>query len=173
MSSGVFIFLSLVAGLGIPAGAGTDDPGIWRSEPQSPDSEATPCRHRSGARRSEPVIRAPSEVSARAYAAAAQAREPADDGLPGANDRASRRHRAATSARHHLDPAGIAGGLVCGVLVSSLLAAIVGAAVCGAVPFFKLRIARDRRAAKLEEQLPEAIDASAGRCAPDIRSIPP
>jgi tight adherence protein B len=53
----------------------------------------------------------------------------------------------------------VAGGLVCGVLVGSLLAALAGAVVLGSVPFFKLRISRDRRAAKLEEQLPEAIDA--------------
>jgi tight adherence protein B len=52
-----------------------------------------------------------------------------------------------------------AGGLVCGVLVGSLFAALAGAVVLGSVPFFKLRISRDRRAAKLEEQLPEAIDA--------------
>ncbi|MGH9521879.1 MAG: type II secretion system F family protein, partial [Terriglobales bacterium] len=53
----------------------------------------------------------------------------------------------------------VAGGLVCGVLVGSLLAAVVGAVICGSLPFFKLRVARERRAGKLEEQLPEAIDA--------------
>jgi tight adherence protein B len=54
---------------------------------------------------------------------------------------------------------GIAGALVAGILVQYLFAAIVAGLVCAALPFLKLRFDRDRRSAKLEEQLPDAIDA--------------
>jgi tight adherence protein B len=53
---------------------------------------------------------------------------------------------------------GIAGALLCGVLTKSSYGALVGGVLAGIVPLLKLRMVRDRRAAKLEEQLPDAID---------------
>jgi tight adherence protein B len=53
---------------------------------------------------------------------------------------------------------GAAGAVVGAVLLKSPLGALVGAPIAAAVPFFKLRMDRDRRMAKLEEQLPDAID---------------
>ena len=53
---------------------------------------------------------------------------------------------------------GIAGSLVTAMLVQYLFATIVAGVVCAILPFMKLRFDRDRRSAKLEEQLPDAID---------------
>ncbi len=53
----------------------------------------------------------------------------------------------------------VVGALVGGVLLRNLLAVFLGAGLCGSLPFLKLRFDRDRRSAKLEEQLPDAIDA--------------
>jgi tight adherence protein B len=51
-----------------------------------------------------------------------------------------------------------AGAVLGAVLLKSPLGALVGGPVAAAVPFLKLRIDRDRRMGKLEEQLPDAID---------------
>jgi tight adherence protein B len=53
---------------------------------------------------------------------------------------------------------GVLGGVLGGVLLKSPLGALAGAAIAASGPFLKLRIDRDRRMAKLEEQLPDAID---------------
>ncbi len=52
----------------------------------------------------------------------------------------------------------IAGGVVGALLLKTPYGALVGAPIAGAIPFVKLRFDRDRRASKLEEQLPDAID---------------
>jgi tight adherence protein B len=52
----------------------------------------------------------------------------------------------------------IAGAVLGAALLRSPLGALVGAPIGGALPFMKLRFAHRRRAAKLEEQLPDAID---------------
>jgi tight adherence protein B len=53
---------------------------------------------------------------------------------------------------------GIGATVVGAVLLRSALAGLLVGLAVGAVPFLKLRFDRDRRAAKLEEQLPDAID---------------
>jgi tight adherence protein B len=53
---------------------------------------------------------------------------------------------------------GAAGALLGALLLRSSYGALVGGPLAGAIPFLKLRIDRDRRAGKLEEQLPDAID---------------
>jgi tight adherence protein B len=53
---------------------------------------------------------------------------------------------------------GIAGALVDGLLLHSALAALAGGVLWAAVPFLKLRRDRSRRLAKIEEQLPDAVD---------------
>lgn len=53
---------------------------------------------------------------------------------------------------------GVAGACLTALLLKSPYGALIGGPLAAAVPIFKLRIARDRRAAKLEEQLPDAID---------------
>ena len=52
----------------------------------------------------------------------------------------------------------LAGAVAGGLLLHSPLGALGGALLCGALPFLKLRHDRTRRLAKLEEQLPDAID---------------
>lgn len=54
---------------------------------------------------------------------------------------------------------GACGAVLGGVLLRSPIGAFLGGAICMSLPFFKLRFDRDRRSAKLEEQLPEAIDS--------------
>jgi tight adherence protein B len=52
-----------------------------------------------------------------------------------------------------------AGGAVLGaLLLKTPIAVLAGAAIAGSLPFLKLRFDNDRRSAKLEEQLPDAID---------------
>jgi tight adherence protein B len=53
---------------------------------------------------------------------------------------------------------GVAGALVCGLLLHSALAALAGAALGASLPFLKLRYDRNQRFAKIEEQLPDAVD---------------
>jgi tight adherence protein B len=53
---------------------------------------------------------------------------------------------------------GAAGAIACGLLLSTASAALAGAMVCATLPFLKLRHNRNRRLAKLEEQLPDAVD---------------
>jgi tight adherence protein B len=53
---------------------------------------------------------------------------------------------------------GAGGALLLGLLLNNMFAAFVGAVIGAMLPFFKLRMARDKRAARLEEQLPDAID---------------
>lgn len=53
---------------------------------------------------------------------------------------------------------GIAGGVVCAVITQSWYGGLAGGFAAAVVPLLKLRFDRDRRAAKLEEQLPDAID---------------
>jgi tight adherence protein B len=53
---------------------------------------------------------------------------------------------------------GLLGAMVGAVLLKTPLGALVGAPIAAAVPFLKLRMDRDRRMGKLEEQLPDAID---------------
>lgn len=50
------------------------------------------------------------------------------------------------------------GAFVAGMMLHNLLAALAGAAVGAVAPFIKIRHARAQRFAKLEEQLPDAID---------------
>jgi tight adherence protein B len=51
-----------------------------------------------------------------------------------------------------------AGAVLGAVLLKGPLGALLGAPIAGAIPFLKLRIDRQRRFAKLEEQLADAID---------------
>jgi len=51
-----------------------------------------------------------------------------------------------------------AGAFMAGMVLHSMLAALVGAGVGAMLPFIKIRRARAQRFAKLEEQLPDAID---------------
>jgi tight adherence protein B len=53
---------------------------------------------------------------------------------------------------------GAAGGIAGAVLLRTVLAVIAGAVICAALPFLKLRHDRNRRLAKMEEQLPDAVD---------------
>jgi tight adherence protein B len=53
---------------------------------------------------------------------------------------------------------GVGGALLGALLLKTSYGALAGAPIAAAVPFLKLRFDRDRRAAKLEEQLPDAID---------------
>jgi tight adherence protein B len=53
---------------------------------------------------------------------------------------------------------GLLGTVVGAVLLKTPLGALVGAPIAAAVPFLKLRMDRDRRMGKLEEQLPDSID---------------
>jgi tight adherence protein B len=53
---------------------------------------------------------------------------------------------------------GICGALVCAIITNSAYGALAGGTLTAIVPFLKLRIDLGRRAAKLEEQLPDAID---------------
>jgi tight adherence protein B len=53
---------------------------------------------------------------------------------------------------------GLGGAVVGALLLKSALGALAAAAFAMALPFLKLRHDRDRRAAKLEQQLPDAID---------------
>ncbi len=52
----------------------------------------------------------------------------------------------------------VLGAVVGGILLSNALGAVIVAVFCASLPFLKLRFDVDRRAAKLEEQLPDAID---------------
>ena len=53
---------------------------------------------------------------------------------------------------------GLVGAVVGAVLLKTPLGALAGGPIAAAVPFLKLRIDRDRRMGKLEEQLPDAVD---------------
>jgi tight adherence protein B len=53
---------------------------------------------------------------------------------------------------------GAAGALAAGLVLSTAPAVLAGATICAALPFLKLRHGRNRRLAKLEEQLPDAVD---------------
>jgi tight adherence protein B len=53
---------------------------------------------------------------------------------------------------------GIAGAVAGAVLLHTALAALGGAVVFAALPFLKLRHARNHRFARIEEQLPDAVD---------------
>jgi tight adherence protein B len=53
---------------------------------------------------------------------------------------------------------GVGGALVGALLLKSYFGALLGGPLAAAIPFMKLRMDRDRRAAKLEQQLPDAID---------------
>ncbi len=50
------------------------------------------------------------------------------------------------------------GAFLAGLMLHSVLAAVVGAVIGALLPFLKIRHARGQRFAKLEEQLPDAID---------------
>ena len=52
----------------------------------------------------------------------------------------------------------VGGAIAVGGLMHNLLAAVAAAGIGAAAPFFKIRYARAKRFAKLEEQLPDAID---------------
>jgi tight adherence protein B len=52
----------------------------------------------------------------------------------------------------------VAGAVVAGAMTHNLLVAVAAAGIGTAAPFFKIRFARTQRFAKLEEQLPDAID---------------
>jgi len=52
----------------------------------------------------------------------------------------------------------VAGVVAGAVLLHTLLGMLAGAALGGALPFLKLRHGRNRRLAKIEEQLPDAVD---------------
>lgn len=52
----------------------------------------------------------------------------------------------------------VVGGVIGGILLDNLLGGLALGAICGSLPFLKLRFDIDRRTVKLEEQLPEAID---------------
>ncbi len=52
----------------------------------------------------------------------------------------------------------IAGGYLAWLFSRMPLAAVFGAALAAAIPFMKIRMDRNRRMSKFEEQLPEAID---------------
>jgi tight adherence protein B len=54
---------------------------------------------------------------------------------------------------------GAVGALIGGVLIRNLFCALLCAVICAMLPFLKMRFDRDKRSAKLEEQLPDAIDA--------------
>jgi tight adherence protein B len=53
---------------------------------------------------------------------------------------------------------GFLGGLLTSILVASPWGAMIGAPLAFGIPFLRLRMLLERRAAKLEEQLPDAID---------------
>jgi tight adherence protein B len=85
------------------------------------------------------------------------------ESLPGMEGLARLIERAGgTMMAHHLVALslllGLTAGLLSAVLLKSALAGLAGGALGAAVPLLKLRMDRDRRAAKLEEQLPESID---------------
>jgi tight adherence protein B len=67
-----------------------------------------------------------------------------------------------TMLAHHLVAAAMllaaAGAFVAGMMLHNVLAALAGAGAGAMLPFFKIRHARGQRFAKLEEQLPDAID---------------
>jgi tight adherence protein B len=50
------------------------------------------------------------------------------------------------------------GGIIAGALLHSSIAGLTAAAMCFAVPYFRLSIQRSRRMEKIEEQIPDAID---------------
>ena len=52
----------------------------------------------------------------------------------------------------------VVGGTIGGILLDNLLGALAIGAICGSLPFLKLRFDIERRTVKLEEQLPEAVD---------------
>ena len=54
---------------------------------------------------------------------------------------------------------GAGGALVGGILLRNPFGALLCGVICSTLPFLKLRFDRDRRSEKLEEQLPDAIDA--------------
>jgi tight adherence protein B len=53
---------------------------------------------------------------------------------------------------------GVAGASAGAILLHTVPAMLLGAAICVALPFLKLRYDRNRRMSKLEEQLPDAVD---------------
>src|SRR6266702_668018 len=53
---------------------------------------------------------------------------------------------------------GAAGAIAGGLLMNTAGAALGGATICATLPFLKPRHSRNRRLAKLEEQLPDAVD---------------
>jgi len=53
---------------------------------------------------------------------------------------------------------GVAGAVAGAILLGMGPAVLGGAAICSAIPFLKLRYDRNRRFAKIEEQLPDAVD---------------
>src|SRR5438876_8489291 len=53
---------------------------------------------------------------------------------------------------------GAAGAIAGAILLHTVLAMLAGAAICMALLFLKLRFNRNRRLAKMEEQLPDAVD---------------
>lgn len=53
---------------------------------------------------------------------------------------------------------GVVGAITGAILLHTVPAMLLGAAVCLALPFLKLRYDRNRRMSKLEEQLPDAVD---------------
>lgn len=67
-----------------------------------------------------------------------------------------------TMLAHHLVAGALVlaggGALVAAMILHNVLAALVGAGVGAMVPFLRIRHARAQRFAKLEEQLPDAID---------------
>ena len=50
------------------------------------------------------------------------------------------------------------GGVIAGALLHGGIAALIAAAICFAVPYFRLSMQRRRRMDKIEEQIPDAID---------------
>jgi len=52
----------------------------------------------------------------------------------------------------------VAGAIAGAILLHTVPAMLLGTAICMALPFLKLRYNRNRRMAKLEEQLPDAVD---------------
>jgi tight adherence protein B len=158
MSAGVIIFLILVAGAVFMLMQGLMVPafGDHRRERKQLKKRLASIEQELGGKNAASLVR---DKFLRDLSPLQRSLE----SLPGM-DRLARmiEHAGSTTMPHQLVllslALSIAGALLGALLVKSPLGALLGAPVAGAIPFLKLRFDRDRRSAKLEEQLPDAID---------------
>src|SRR5262249_59341455 len=61
----------------------------------------------------------------------------------------------------HMAGAGLAGGLLVGLLTRQLLFGVLGALIAAAIPYLYVSLKRKRRLAKLTSQLPDTFDLMA------------